>query len=692
MGVNIVLVPDRDRAGEKGAHQSARVLWGVAVSLRITVLPAEFKESRGPDVRDVLKQQAGRELVLQAIADAQLWDQTKNGVNPDDDRPEIEVTPDEHKVNDQAVAAISHDKSLFQRGGVLVQIHRDDGPKKLSGITRPANAPRIAVIKDATLRERMSWSARFVKRKGGDEDEEIVQVHPPAFCISAIAARGTWPDVRYLENVINSPILRCDGTVLQAPGYDAATGLFYEPYGPPIDVPVEPSLEDAIACRDVLIDVVADFPFASGAHRAAWLAFLLTPFARYAFAGPSPLFLIDANIRASGKSLLADIGAIIVTGRDMPRMSCPGDDDEMRKRITAIALGGDQMVLIDNIAGELGGASLDAALTATVWKDRILGRSETAEMPLLTTWAATGNNVILRADTSRRICHIRLDSKLENPEEREDFQHANLLQWVRQERARLLSAALTILAAYCRAGRPDQGLKPWGSYEGWSSLVRQAIVWVGLPDPGETREELARSSDREASSLRALLQGWSEVDSEGTGLTVTKLIERLEANPDSYELLRGAILEMCPTQFGKFPSAKSIGSKFRHLRSRVVGGKALDKRDHHGTAVWFVTDVTQTDANRCQDVADGGCFGGSGCSEASHVPAVHEQDGANGSAVQRPGTEPPHQPDQPEPPPGTPTSHRCAPGDWINEPQSDGRVRTACKVCGRFVGYGPAGG
>ena len=29
-----------------------------------------------------------------------------------------------------------------------------------------------------------------------------------------------------------------------------------------------------------------------------------------------------------------------------------------------------------------------------------------------------------------------------------------------------------------------------GSYEGWSNLVREAVVWCGLPDPGETRQEL----------------------------------------------------------------------------------------------------------------------------------------------------------------------------------------------------------
>ncbi len=72
--IEIVLIPDRDRAGEDGSQFSARVLRGVAKSVRIAVLPAEFKESDGADVRDVLRGPGGREQVLQAITDARQPD------------------------------------------------------------------------------------------------------------------------------------------------------------------------------------------------------------------------------------------------------------------------------------------------------------------------------------------------------------------------------------------------------------------------------------------------------------------------------------------------------------------------------------------------------------------------------------------------------------------------------------------
>jgi hypothetical protein len=614
-GVDVILVPDRDRAGEEGAKYTARVLHGVAASVRIATLPAEFKESNGADVRDILRLPDGRRQVLWAIGNSRPAEM-------DGDRPEIEVTPDEHRVNDQAVAALVSDSSLFQRAGILVHILHDHSSKTLRGITRPANMPRVAPLREVTLRERLSSVARFVVVKHRSKSVDVVQVHPPAFCTNAVAARGHWPGMRHLEGVISSPILRRDGTVLQSPGYDPETGLYYEPMGSSIRVPRFPTLEDAHAACEAILEVVVDFPFSSAAHRSAWLAFLLTPLARHAFEGPSPLFLIDANIRASGKSLLADAASLIVTGRDIARMACPKDDNEMRKRITALTLGGDQMVLVDNIAGEFGNASLDAALTGTVWKDRILGRSEIVEMPLLTVWAATGNNVLLLADTSRRVCHIRLHSPLENPEERQDFTHVNLKRWVRRNRPQLLADALTILAAYCRAGRPDQELKTWGSFEGWSDLVRQAVVWAGLPDPGETRQELASSADRDAAALRALLLGWQELDPDGTGLSASKLIDRLEKHPDSCETVRSAILELCPAPAGKLPGARSLGSKLGHLRGRVVAGRCIDRRDQQGTSVWFVVESDSDDAAKAGLGGSLGSLGSFSCPFADRDEVV----------------------------------------------------------------------
>ena len=47
---------------------------------------------------------------------------------------------------------------------------------------------------------------------------------------------------------------------------------------PPI--PAQPTRDDAIRACEVLLNVTVDFPFAKPEHRAAWLAFVLTPLLR----------------------------------------------------------------------------------------------------------------------------------------------------------------------------------------------------------------------------------------------------------------------------------------------------------------------------------------------------------------------------------------------------------------------------
>src|SRR5690606_41043849 len=73
-------------------------------------------------------------------------------------------------------------------------------------------------------------------------------------------------------------------------------------------------------------------------------------------------------------------------------------------------------------------------------------------------WSSDVCSSDLAADTTRRIIHIRLDVLEEKPEERTGFKHPELLTWIRQNRPRLLTAALTILRAYCNAGMPRQDL------------------------------------------------------------------------------------------------------------------------------------------------------------------------------------------------------------------------------------------
>src|SRR5262249_44748728 len=153
--------------------------------------------------------------------------------------------------------------------------------------------------------------------------------------------------------------------------------------------------------------------------RAAWLSALLTALARPAAEGPCPMHSFEASVARSGKTLLADLVGLILTGRELPRSELSDDAEEMRKTITAIAIGGETVVLLDNASGAVGCKSLDEALTATSWRGRILGRSQrTEELPLTTVWYCSGNNLSYRGDLHRRVIPCRLEPEEEKPEER----------------------------------------------------------------------------------------------------------------------------------------------------------------------------------------------------------------------------------------------------------------------------------
>ena len=591
-GRRVAVIADKDPRGRAHAEDVARRLHGRVADLRVLELPGE-----GKDASDWLAAGGTVEQLRELVeATPPYSPQAETPTEPrpltGDERPIILIDTNEHRVVCETITTLAADPDIYQRGSILVRVLRSRHPR--DGITRARGSATTGALPPANLRERMTRFATFAKY---DRNGRVMPSHPAEWLVNAVDARGEWPGIRHLLGVSDAPVLRTDGSVWQTPGYDPVTCVLYEPATafPIIPEGININIDDADAAMTELLDVVGDFRFESEEHKAAWLAGLLTPLARFAFDGPTPLFLIDANIRGAGKGLLAQTNGLIVLGREMPVSSYSHDSDEMRKKITAIAIAGDRMLLFDNLEGVFGNDTLDRALTSTFWKDRILGKSQEIELPLIPSWYATGNNVQVSADTTRRIIHVRLDVLEEHPEDRTDFKHKNLLAWIAEHRGRLLTRAITILAAYCRAGRPSQNLTPYGSFEGWSSIVREAVVWVGLPDPCLTRTRLVQSADTTTDALVQLITAWQQYDSSGNGVVVSDLLNILyptvRENPprdDASNAMRAAIENLVGCQPGKPPTPRQVGNRMRRFRRRVVGGKYFDTdetRGHNGM-VW----------------------------------------------------------------------------------------------------------
>ena len=138
------------------------------------------------------------------------------------ERPVIEITIEEHAVNDQAIAALAADPDLYQRGNMLVRVLRA-GPLPDDMVAgRDPGAPTIIPVHAATLRERLTKYASWVKlKREGDGEGVLAPAHPPEWSVAGRhepRARGRGCD--WLEGVSETPLFRADGTVLDDPGYD----------------------------------------------------------------------------------------------------------------------------------------------------------------------------------------------------------------------------------------------------------------------------------------------------------------------------------------------------------------------------------------------------------------------------------------------------------------------------------------
>jgi len=511
---------------------------------------------------------------------------------PSSGKTRVVITPNEHEAVEAAAAALAADPTLFTRAGRLVTVTPADDTGD-DFIRRSPGTPTISVVQPAVLRTRLTAVCDLVRITEGPEGPVERHQHPPGWLVTGVHALGAWPGVRRLRGITEHPVILADGSILATPGYDPRSGLhLHLPAGLRLSMPDRPTRKDVAEAVARLDDVVADFPFARSENKAAYYAGLLTPLAKWSYEGPSPMFLIDANVRAAGKGLLASVAGRLLIGRELPVSSFTLDVEELRKIVTTLAVQGDGLVLFDNLTGPVGNAVLDAALTASQWSGRILGVSQTYTGPLDVVFFATGNNVSLKADTSRRVAHVRLETPLEKPEERDGFRHPDLLPHVSAHRGELLSALLTILRGWHVAGRPRHGLRPWGSFEGWSSVVREALVFAGLPDPGLTREELQASADLDAEALRELLLGIARLGPDRRGVTAADIVAAAKGegcDPDQAADLKAAIEQLA----GRL-DPKALGYRLRAFKRRNVGGLMLDPTTdgHKGTGIrWTVRPV-----------------------------------------------------------------------------------------------------
>lgn len=494
----------------------------------------------------------------------------------------IEVRPgDLVQIVRRAEAELLFGGGVYQRSGDLVRPVRHDsvaGAKRgLDGL--PLGALRLCELTAPWLTERFATVAKW--QRFSEKDQAWKAVDPPEqYAKTYLAKTGQWR-APVLAGIVECPTLRRDGSLLTASGYDAASGLYVDYAGSPVQVADAPTRADALAALAILKEPFDEFQFADPAMGLSIaLAAVLTAVARRSLR-TAPLFAFDAPVMGAGKGLLVKVAALIATGRPAPLLSQGQDEAEAEKRLGSLLLAGVSMINLDNIERPVGGELLCSMLTEPVCNPRILGKSESPEMPCNLTMFATGNNLQFVGDMVRRVLICRLDPGVERPDARQ-FRR-NLNEWVPTHRARLLSAALTVLRAYAVAGKPEQPIVPYGSFEEWSGWIRSALVWLGETDPCLSRTAL-EDDDPVLSALHSIMPLWSH-DLGPRTYTAAEVCNQVGGD------LLVALLDVAASR--RDPEKldpKRLGRWLLKYKGRVASGLRIVKGEdeHKKVAVWKV--------------------------------------------------------------------------------------------------------
>ena len=461
-----------------------------------------------------------------------------------------------HKGNDPPV--------IFVRSGSLVRVVRDERGR-----------PVIEAMDKAKVRSRLTDVATFF---AVDREGAYVGTNPPVYLAENILAQGRW-DYPPLIGIARSPILRPDGSICTTAGYDGQTKLFYSP-DPDLVVPAipeRPTEGDMGAATGLLSDLIAEFPFADEASRANALAILLSILMRPVVCGHIPLAIIDAPMQGTGKTLLATILGIVgvgsISGESIPARQ---NEDEWRKKITAILLAASPLVLLDNIPDNstIDSSSLAAALTSQEWSDRLLGKSENIRLPSRAVWVATGNNLRISGDMPRRCYTIRLDANAERPWERTGFSHPDLEQYARTCRGDLLAAAFTLIRAWYASGKPQApDLPAFGSFQEWTNTVGGVLVRGGIEGFLGNLGELRAVQDEDTQQWAAFFTTWRYLLGE-LPVTADDLCQRILAHDTLTDDSLPDVL-LVNRDRGEGSLKRSLGRNLSRLTGRIFGGYKL---------------------------------------------------------------------------------------------------------------------
>lgn len=531
-GCHVVVVPDRDVAGEGGARATASRLCGVAETVRIATLPGELKEKDGDGVREVLRRRDGPELLRLAIEDAPEWKLTDTQVQAEDDPGEdgnatdleVEQQTDKPEVflpgasvpvvrsAAQFGELLAGTKCYFRRGQAVVKLGPDDDDE-----------PVLQPVKPAALSSAFEMVARLKRWKqtknGSVPAPGICPEQSAKLILNSDAFLNELPPIRLLSRC---PVLvERGGELVQIVGYDRESGVLA--FGDEVpDVPLDEA-------KDLLRELIADFLFASESDRSRALAAFITPALVHGglLGGRAPVDLGEADQSQTGKGFRNKITAALYRQTVRTVTQRKGGVGSLEETFSSALIAGANFIALDNIRGKVDSPAIESFLTEDRYAARVPYSGDVEIDPKCIVLMMTSNRAEITPDMANRSNCTRL-LKQEPGYEFAKYPEGDILDRIRANQPRYLGAVFAVIREWHRRGKPRShetrhDFRRWAQTLGW--IVQNIFDAVPLLDGhAETK---ARMTNPALTWLRDVALAVVRAKREGERLRAHEILDLL---------------------------------------------------------------------------------------------------------------------------------------------------------------------
>ena len=470
-------------------------------------------------------------------------------------------------------------QAVFRQGGQLVWV-----PSMQSGTWTSGNVVQPLPNKHSLQSLLIQHAFVFTTDDDGEPHEAAV---PRQWLDTIVHDVASLPNVRDIEEVITSPTLAADGTVIQTPGYH--DGVLYLPgddYAG-IAVPDSPTKSEARAATATIVALIEEFPFTSLDARANYLALMLAPLIRRLLHNPLPLAVFSAPAKGSGKSLLAQGLIALHGGTLIPGWPSP---EELPKKITTELMAPGAVKVFDNVRSKVAGESLEALLTSARHRDRVMGSQRYVDLPNNCLWGVTSNNATIGDDIARRMIAVEIDPKVERPYERTGFKITNWEQHIIARREELLSALLTMVRYALSLGAPAPAQRS-DSFAGFVALTQHVLTSCGVRGTVMSAESIETVSSPDSDDITDFLLALADVEDDGSfksgeWFTLKELMALVGGvytlhTSDAVARLQEECKAHGMTRRGDL-NPKVLGGWLSQWKNYVTSGLHLESRRRHG--------------------------------------------------------------------------------------------------------------